>query len=59
MNLKGMVMLVIGIFGVLLMALAMQETMGGDWTTVAQDVAPAILFIVIFGVTIAAILGRR
>lgn len=58
MSVKGYVMIIIGIFGVLAMALAMQGLMAGEWTVVAQDIAPAIIFIAVFIILIAAIIRR-
>jgi hypothetical protein len=51
--------LAIGVLGVLLVALALQGTVGGEWTQVAQKVAAVTAMIVIFAVIIAGIYEYR
>ena len=55
MKLTGMISLVIGVFLVLLIILAMQGLLAGDWNTVGERVAPLILMLAVFGFVAASI----
>lgn len=49
------IMLAIAVCSVLLVILALQETMGGDWTVIAQKIAPTTVALVLFAVVVAGI----
>jgi hypothetical protein len=51
--------LAIGVLAVMLVALALQGAVGGEWTYVAQKLAMLGTFIVIFAVVIAGIYEYR
>lgn len=58
MDLKKPVMLMFGVIGVVLTLVAMQGTVGGSWTSVAQKVTPMIAVIAFLGLVIMIMLGR-
>lgn len=55
MKLIGMISLVFGFFIVLVLILAMQGLLAGNWNTVGERVAPLILMVAVFGVVAASI----
>lgn len=59
-ELTGMIVVVIGVFGVLLTMLALQGMPGQQaaWNTVAGNVAPFFLLILAVGVVVAVITRR-
>jgi len=59
MSLKGIILMLLAVFGVLLAVLAMQDNMGTNWNTVGQNTAAVILFIVVFGLVIGGIAVYR
>ena len=58
MEVKMGIMLVIGIFGVLVMLLALEGLMAGEWGEIAEAVAPCIVLIAFLGFVAIAILKR-
>ena len=59
MKITQILVILIGILAVLLVCLALGETMSSDWTTVATQAVPAIVALGFFAVVIAAIVSRR
>lgn len=59
MSVKGIILMLLAVFGVLLAVLAMQDNMGTNWNTVGQNTATVILFIVVFGLVIGGIAAYR
>lgn len=59
MDIENVVVGIIGIFGVLLVILAMAEFYGGEWETVAQNVSLVIVAIVVFAGVIGGIVYWR
>lgn len=51
--------LAIGVLGVLLVALALQGSVGGEWTDLSRNVAGVSAMIIIFAVIIAGIYEYR
>ena len=51
----GMISLVLGVFFLLVVILAMQGLLAGDWDTVGSGVAPLILMIAVFALVAASI----
>lgn len=59
MSVKGILIMLLAVFGVLLAILAMQDNLGTEWTTVGENLAAVILFIVVFAVGVGAIAVYR
>ena len=59
MNLQQIVVMIVGIFAVLLVLLALGETMGSEWTDTAQACAVAIVALGFFAIVISAVASRR
>lgn len=59
MKITEIIVILIGILTVLLVCLALGETMSSEWTTVATQAAPAIVALAFFAIVIAAIVSRR
>lgn len=59
MKITEIVVILIGILTVLLVCLALGETMNPDWNTVATQAAPAVVALAFFAIVIAAIVSRR
>ena len=58
MNVKMAVSLAVGLVGVLLVILALKETMAGEWTTIGQAVTSVVVMIGILAFVIVAIVKR-
>lgn len=54
-SIKGLLLMMLGVFMVLLIILAMQGTMAGEWTVIGQNIAYVFLFIVVFSVVVGTI----
>jgi hypothetical protein len=59
MKITQILVILIGILTVLLVCLALGETMNPDWNTVATQAAPAVVGLAFFAIVIAAIVSRR
>ena len=59
MNEKSIVMLGIAVLTVLLAVVGLGQTLAGDWSTVAEQVALPIVLIAFVGIITAVALGRR
>jgi len=55
MDIKTIVVALIGIFAVLLVILAFADLQGGEWEAVAQNVAPLTVAFIVFAVVIGGI----
>ena len=58
MNLKTMVMVMFAVMAVLLTVVGLGTTLGSDWTTVSESVAPVIALIAIVAIVLGIALGR-
>lgn len=58
MDVKRPVLIMLALLGVVLTLVAMQGTVGGSWTSVAQKVTPMIAVIAFLGLVIMIMLGR-
>lgn len=58
LNIKGFVAIMVGIIGVLLAILGLQDLVGSEWDTVASPVALVSCMIVVFAFAIYAVKRR-
>jgi len=58
MDLRKPVLIMMALVGVLLTVLALQGTVAGEWTSVAEKISPLILIIGFLALVVALMLGR-
>lgn len=53
------IMLIIGIFGGLGLLLAMKDLYGGNWTNIAEYIAPLTIMLAVFAIVVIALVKAR